>query len=88
MILGLIILGIPAEAEPAKLDFTQTIRPILSDTCFHCHGPDARKRKAELRLDTFEGATMDLGGYAAIVPGDPVASVLLKRFSRSNAASC
>jgi hypothetical protein len=68
-----------AASTAANVDFTRVVRPILSDKCFHCHGPDANTREAKLRLDTFEGATRDLGGYAAVVPGDPDASVLMER---------
>lgn len=46
------------------------IKPILSDRCYHCHGPDAENQDSELRLDTRANATADLGGYAAVVPGD------------------
>ncbi|MFK7910136.1 MAG: PSD1 and planctomycete cytochrome C domain-containing protein [Akkermansiaceae bacterium] len=49
-------------AEP--VDFARQVLPILSDKCFTCHGPDADKD--EVRLDSFEGATADLGGYFAI----------------------
>ena len=62
-----------------EIDFNRDIRPLLTDRCFSCHGPDERARKAKLRLDTFEGATKDLGGYAAIIPGDPENSELVVR---------
>jgi len=67
-------------AEPqTAIDFDRDVRPILSDKCFQCHGPDEAVREADLRFDTHEGALADLGGYAAIVPGDVEASVLLER---------
>ena len=54
------------------LSFTRDIKGLLSNRCIRCHGPDAEARHGGgedgLRLDTFEGATEDLGGYAAIVP--------------------
>lgn len=65
--------------------FNRDIRPILSDNCFVCHGPDEKKRISGLRLDNREGATRDLGGRAAIVPGDPDASVLLERVTHADA---
>ncbi len=63
----------------ADLDFNRDIRPLLSDRCFACHGPDAEHRKADLRLDTRAGAESDLGGYAAVVPGEPESSALVER---------
>ncbi|MCU0960483.1 MAG: PSD1 and planctomycete cytochrome C domain-containing protein [Pirellulaceae bacterium] len=63
------------------LSFNRDIRPILADKCFACHGQDAKAREADLRLDTLEGATADLGGSQAIVPGDPDASALWERIS-------
>ena len=68
-------------AGPEKITFNEHIRPLLSNTCFQCHGPDEKKRDADLRLDTPEGATRDLGGYSAIVPGNPEKSVLLERIA-------
>lgn len=64
-------------AEP--VDFNRDIRPIVFGTCVACHGPDEETREAGLRLDTFAGASEDMGGYAAIVPGDADASELIVR---------
>ena len=58
-------------AEEAPLSFNEDIRPILSDRCFRCHGPDAENQRSEFRLDTREHATADLGdGFFGIVPGN------------------
>ena len=71
----LFILSLRAE----ELSFNEQILPILSDKCFHCHGPDDKHRKAKLRLDTFEGAIKkNKKGKAAIVPGKPAESLLVK----------
>jgi len=66
-------------AAQAPVDFQKEVRPILSDRCFVCHGPDAAAREADLRLDTRQGALADLGGYAAIAPGDLDESELIYR---------
>ncbi len=77
---GLLLLGVPKGAVRAAVDFNREVRPILSDRCYACHGPDAAIREAGLRLDTFEGATQVLdSGLRAIVPGKPEASELIKR---------
>jgi hypothetical protein len=66
------------------VEFNRDIRPILSDKCFHCHGADAAKREADLRLDNQAGALADLGGYSAIVPGNIERSILIERITHSD----
>ncbi|HTU17035.1 MAG TPA: DUF1553 domain-containing protein [Gemmataceae bacterium] len=73
-----------AEPLPSVIEFNRDIRPILSDHCFQCHGPDRARRKADLRLDTKEGAFADLGGSRALVPGDPDKSELFHRITTTN----
>ena len=72
-----------ASKNPAldRVDFSRDIRPILSDNCFACHGPDEGQRQARLRLDTKEGAFADRGGYQVIVARDAAASRLYQRIS-------
>lgn len=60
-------------------DFNRHVRPILSTHCYKCHGPDEKTREAGLRLDDFEAATADLGGYSAIEVGNPDGSEIIAR---------
>ncbi|MFK7738158.1 MAG: PSD1 and planctomycete cytochrome C domain-containing protein [Pirellulaceae bacterium] len=64
--------------EPDKVDFATQVLPILSDKCFLCHGPDT-KEQGLVRLDSFAGATADLGDYRAIDANDPKKSHLIER---------
>jgi Protein of unknown function (DUF1553)/Protein of unknown function (DUF1549)/Planctomycete cytochrome C len=69
---------------PDKVSYNYHIRPILSDKCFACHGPDANKREAGLRLDIMDSAYAPLTetkGAFAIVPGKPEESELIKRIT-------
>lgn len=68
------ISNLPLQATE-KLGYNKHIRPILSDKCFQCHGPDSAKREGDLRLDVREDAVK----AKAIVPGDPKASELIAR---------
>ena len=68
------------------VDFNREVRPILSDNCFLCHGPDEKQRMVNLRLDTKEGAFADRGGYRIIVPGDASRSKLYQKISAADKA--
>ncbi len=75
----------PATHVTAVIQFNRDIRPILSDKCFACHGPDATAKKIKLRLDSEAPATTDLGrGRRAIVPGNPDQSELIKRITHTD----
>ena len=64
------------ETEQASINYNLDIRPILADNCYACHGPDAKTRQANLRLDTKAGAFSEPSGYPVIVPSKPEESEL------------
>ena len=74
-----------SSGQPA-VEFDRDIRPLLTDRCYACHGPDEAARTIDLRFDTKVGAFADLGGYRAIVPGDPDRSEMYKRIASEEAA--
>lgn len=78
-----------SQALPDEVSYNFHIRPILSDKCFKCHGPDANKREAGLRLDIADSAYAPLKetkGAFAIVPGKPEQSELYKRISSDDSS--
>jgi mono/diheme cytochrome c family protein len=78
--------GQSISAKAPEVNFGRDVKPILSQHCFKCHGPDASKAAAGLRLDSFEGATKRLDDGAAIVPKSPAHSLLLERVAQRNPA--
>ena len=79
--LGIALGVLATQASAASIEFNCDIRPILSDKCFACHGPDSASREADLRLDLEDQAKLDRGGYAAIVPGKLDESALIQRIT-------
>jgi len=79
LLVALLLLGQPHRLI-AGVDFNEQIRPILSDKCFFCHGPDPETREADLRLDVRQDAI----DYLAIVPGEPDVSELIRRIEETD----
>ncbi len=71
-------------AIAARVDYQTEIRPLLSDKCFQCHGPDAATRMVDLRLDRREGLFGERPGGAPVVPGDPDSSLVYQRITHQN----
>jgi len=84
-LLALLLLPALPVGAAKKVDFNSEIRPILSDRCYACHGPDEAKRLSPLRLDVEDDAKKDLGGHFAITPGDASGSSLVRRIQASDA---
>ena len=86
----LVVFGIPLasaehhETEQATINYNLDIRPILADNCYACHGPDAKSRQANLRIDTKVGAFSEPSGYPVIVPGKPEESELHLRITSND----
>ena len=76
-ILAILVLPLAKAEDP--ISFSRQIRPILSENCIACHGPDDKARKAKLRLDDEASAKSDRKGDIAIVPGKPELSSLIQR---------
>ena len=88
-VIALVVCGVPlAVAADRAVEFNRDIRPILSDKCYTCHGPDAANRKTKLRFDVESGAKIELAkGRMAIVPGDPSNSEVYRRITSTDTAT-
>ena len=86
ILLSLTTVAWAAEPLPDKVDYNRDIKPILSDNCYACHGPDEEQVKGGLRLDSFAAATKELkSGARAIVPKDTEESELVYRVHTTDA---
>jgi mono/diheme cytochrome c family protein len=81
---AVLLVAAAARAAEPEIDFDRQIRPLLSDRCFHCHGPDEGSNDSELRLDRKDKAFADLGGHRAIVPHKPQESELIARITSTD----
>jgi hypothetical protein len=78
-------LAVQAARPPDKVDFNYSIKPLFSDRCYACHGPDEKARKAKLRLDTQEGAFKALeDGMFVVKPGDVARSEIYRRITSND----
>jgi hypothetical protein len=73
-----------SSARGDDVSFSRDVLPVLSDRCFHCHGPDETRREAELRLDVESEAKQDRGGYAAVSPNRLEESELWRRITSND----
>ena len=80
----LVMSDVVAAASPS-IEFNRDVRPILADRCFQCHGPDAKQRQGDLRLDTADAASAERKGGPVVVAGQPERSELWRRINSSDA---
>ena len=84
-VLATFVVAFSPQGTAGEIDFNREVRPILADKCFSCHGPDGKQRKAELRLDTAEGAFgKGESGAVIIKPGDLQGSELWARIQATD----
>lgn len=87
VVFALLVTSSVARAATPRVKFNRDIRPIMSDTCFRCHGPDSKSRMAGLRLDIRQDALKTTkSGVTPIVPGDPAKSAIIQRVFADNPA--
>lgn len=79
-----VLLSFSSALSAAAIDFSRDIQPILSDKCYFCHGPDAKERKGDLRLDVEKDAKAVKDGVTAILPGKSHESSLIERIFSSD----
>src|SRR5947199_1202686 len=89
LILGIVVgtsatLRAAEKPLPQTIDFNRDIRPIFSENCYACHGPDKNKRKADLRLDTKDGIFSTIKDHQTVVPGKPDKSELYRRVTETD----
>ena len=82
LILGVLSIGIGSIEAAPPIDFSRDVLPILSDACFQCHGPDEKKREADLRLDDEASVKRMHDNIAAVVPGK--SEILFTTFPHDN----
>src|SRR5262245_53470852 len=84
VILAVLPSALSSAGRAEDVNFGRDVRPLLAEHCFACHGPDAKTRKARLRLDVPEGALAERKGVTPIKPGDPACSEVWARVTSAD----